>query len=80
MYKQSFLTVIVDNELASKSSIFKFVLKVKSLKNLAPALSSIELSFRLKCSKVEFNLSACAKYREPSYAIALFPRFKWVKI
>ena len=80
MYKHNFLTVIVDNELASKSSIFRFVLKVKSLKNLAPALSSIEFSFKLKYSKVELSFKACAKYLEPSYPIVLLPRFKWVKI
>ncbi len=57
---------MADSKLASKSNIFKFVLKVKSLKNLAPALSSIEFNFKLKYYNVEFNFRACPKYLEPS--------------
>ena len=58
MYKHNFLTVIEDNKLASKSNIFKFVLKVKSFKNFAPALSSIEFNFRFRYSKFEFSFRA----------------------
>lgn len=66
MYRHNFLTVIVDNKLAYKSKIFKFVLKVKSLNNLAPALSSIEFSFKFKYYKVELSFKAWAKYLDPS--------------
>lgn len=80
MYKHIFRTVIVDNKLAYMSSIFKFVLKVKSLKNLAPALSSIEFSFKFRYYKLELSFKACAKYLEPSNPITLLLRFKWVNI
>lgn len=50
-----------DNKFASISRTFKLVLNVRSLKNLAPALSSIALSLRLKYSKVLLSFKACAK-------------------
>ena len=57
-YRQIFLTDIVERRLAYMSRTFKLVLKVRSLKNFAPALSSIAFNFRLRYSKVEFNFKA----------------------
>lgn len=47
---------------------------------MAPALSSIELSFKLKFYSVVFNFRACDKYLDPSYPIELLAKFKWVNI
>ena len=79
-YRHSFRTVIYPRRLASKSSIFKLVFKVKSLKSLEPALSSMLLSLRLIYYKVEFSFKACAIYLDPLDPIMLLLRFRWVKI
>jgi len=57
-YKLSLRAVIELNKLAYRSIIWIFVLKVKSLKNLAPALSSMEFSFKFKCYKAVLSLIA----------------------
>lgn len=79
-YKLIFRTLIELIKFASKSRTWRFVLKVKSLKNFAPALSSIEFSFKLKFYKVVFSFIACDKYLEPSYPIELLAKFKCVSI
>jgi hypothetical protein len=79
-YMLIFLTLIGPIKLAYRSRYSKFVLKVKSLNNLAPALSSIEFNLRFRCSKVVFSFIACEIYREPSYPIELLARFKCVSI
>lgn len=73
-------TLIELSRFASKSKTCKFVLKVKSLKNLAPALSSMEFSFKLKYYRVVLSLRAWERYLDPSYPIELLAKFKWVNI
>lgn len=79
-YKLNFLTLIDPSKLAYKSSTSKQVLKVRSLNSLAPALSSIEFSFKLKFWTAVFNFRDCDRYRDPSYPIELLAKFKWVNI
>lgn len=57
-YRHSLRTVIELNKLAYRSITWIFVLNVKSLKNLAPALSSMEFSFKFKYYKVVLSLIA----------------------
>ena len=57
-YRHIFLTDIVERRLAYISSTFKLVLNVRSLKNFAPALSSIAFNFKLRYSKVELSFKA----------------------
>lgn len=79
-YKLIFRTLIELIKFAYKSRTWRFVLNVKSLKNFAPALSSIELSFKLKFYNVVLSFIACDRYLEPSYPIELLAKFKWVNI
>ena len=61
------MRVLIDpRRLASRSQTWRLVLKVRSLKNLAPALSSMELSLRLRNSRVVLSLRAWEMYLEPS--------------
>lgn len=53
-------------EFAYTSKNFSLLLKLKSLNNLDPALSSNAFNFKLNDCRVLFIFKACAKYRDPS--------------
>lgn len=53
---------------------------MRSLKSFAPALSSMEFSFRFMYSRVLLSFRAWERYLDPSYPIELLLRFRLIRI